>query len=322
MGSLSRGWSMARASFAVVRRYPKIAILPVISGAAWLLVLGLLVLSLLPLSGLLYGLTAPLWDKLGSDRAGHIAFYVAAAVVLYALTVVTVFFNVALISCALRCHAGQEPSIRAGLAAAKSCLPQILGWALVAATVGLALNAVEGLLQDKLGIVGDLIGGLFGFAWSLATYFVLPVLVVEKVGPITAIRRSSAILRSKWGESLAGETSLRSSGLSLCLAGRRRLLRRIGNPIILRQRRDGRPRRPFDGARRAVWARHSGHLPGAKHDLSDRRLRLCSDRSNSIHTGRRAGRGLLPIQEINSAQQAASITYESFVLFPFPRNVG
>ncbi|HEY6618930.1 MAG TPA: DUF6159 family protein [Steroidobacteraceae bacterium] len=206
MGSLSRGWSMARASFAVVRRYPKIAILPVISGAAWLLVLGLLVLSLLPLSGLLYGLTAPLWDKLGSDRAGHIAFYVAAAVVLYALTVVTVFFNVALISCALRCHAGQEPSIRAGLAAAKSCLPQILGWALVAATVGLALNAVEGLLQDKLGIVGDLIGGLFGFAWSLATYFVLPVLVVEKVGPITAIRRSSAILRSKWGESLAGET--------------------------------------------------------------------------------------------------------------------
>ncbi|MFZ2066093.1 MAG: DUF6159 family protein [Xanthobacteraceae bacterium] len=203
MGSLSRGWSMARASFAVLRRYPKIAILPVISGAAWLLVLGLLVLSLLPLSGLLYGLTAPLWDKLGSDRAGHIAFYVAAAVVLYALTVVTVFFNVALISCALRCHAGQEPSIRSGLAAAKSCLPQILGWALVAATVGLALNAVEGLLQDKLGIVGDLIGGLFGFAWSLA---VLPVLVVEKVGPITAIRRSSAILRSKWGESLAGET--------------------------------------------------------------------------------------------------------------------
>ena len=206
MGSLSRGWSMARASLAVLRRYPKIAILPVISGAAWLLVLVLLALSLLPLSGLLYGLTAPLWDKLGSDRAGHIAFYVAAAVVLYALTVVTVFFNVALISCALRCHAGQEPSIHAGLAAAKSCLPQILGWALVAATVGLALNAVESVLQDKLGIVGDLIGGLFGFAWSVATYFVLPVLVVEKVGPITAIRRSSAILRSKWGESLAGET--------------------------------------------------------------------------------------------------------------------
>jgi hypothetical protein len=206
MGSLSRGWSMARESFAVLKRYPRLAILPVISGAAWIVVLALVVLTLLPLSGLLYGVSAPIWDKVGSDRALQIAFYAAAAVVLYALTVVTVFFNVALMSCALACHAGEVPSIRRGLAAARSCLPQILGWALVAATVGLALTAIEGFLKDKLGIVGDLIAGLFGAAWSVVTYFVLPVLAVEKVGPITAVRRSSAIVRSKWGESLAGET--------------------------------------------------------------------------------------------------------------------
>jgi len=29
--------------------------------------------------------------------------------------------------------------------------------------------------------------------------------VTERVGPITAVKRSTAILRSKWGESLAGE---------------------------------------------------------------------------------------------------------------------
>ncbi len=202
MGNLARGWSMARASFAVLRRYPRMAVLPVISGAAWIVVAGLIGLSLLPLSGLLHTVAAPLWDKLGSTQAGQIAFYVAAAVVLYVLTAVTVFFNVALISCALRCHAGQEPSIRAGLAAAMGCLPQILGWAPVAATVGLALNAIESVLRDKLGIVGDLIGGLFEFGWSVVTYFVLPVLAAEKVGPITAIRHSSAILRKTWGNLL------------------------------------------------------------------------------------------------------------------------
>ena len=50
-----------------------------------------------------------------------------------------------------------------------------------------------------------MIGGVFEISWSAITYFVLPVLVSEGAGPITALRRSSAILRNTWGESLAGE---------------------------------------------------------------------------------------------------------------------
>jgi len=61
------------------------------------------------------------------------------------------------------------------------------------------------MLKDKLGFLGSLIGGLFEFGWSIVTYFVLPVLASERVGPIAAIRRSSAIVRSKWGESIVGE---------------------------------------------------------------------------------------------------------------------
>src|SRR5205085_2414434 len=56
------------------------------------------------------------------------------------------------------------------------------------------------------GILGSFIGGLFEFGWAVVTYFVLPVLATEGVGPIAALHRSSSILRSKWGESLAGET--------------------------------------------------------------------------------------------------------------------
>src|SRR4029079_3205641 len=93
------------------------------------------------------------------------------------------------------------------------CLPQILGWALVSITVGLVLNAIEGLLRDKLGLLGALIGGLFEFAWSVVTYFVLPVLAAERLGPIAAVRRSSAILRSTGGDSLAGEARFGLIGL-------------------------------------------------------------------------------------------------------------
>ena len=212
-GQLARGWSMARASFSVLRQYPRLAVFPIVSGAFFALTVGLIALSLLPQSRLLYPVTGPIWDKLGTSDAGQIWFYVAAAMVIYLLTVIGVFCNVALVYCALRCYAGQEPSVREGIAAAAARLPQILGWALVAATVGVLLNLIEGFLRDRLGFLGSLIGGLFEFGWAVVTYFVLPVLATEGVGPIAALRRSSAILRAKWGESLAGETRFGLLGL-------------------------------------------------------------------------------------------------------------
>ena len=39
-------------------------------------------------------------------------------------------------------------------------------------------------------------------AWSVFTYLVIPVLVIEGVGPIEAIKRSAALLRKTWGEQL------------------------------------------------------------------------------------------------------------------------
>ncbi len=205
MGKLGRGWAMARTSFSVLKRYPRLVVFPLISGGIFLLVAGLIVASLLPRLGRLHAVAGPFWDWLGPDSVAHPLFYVAIAVVLYVLIATGVFFNVALIHCAFDCHAGREPSLGGGVNAAAGCLPQILGWALVAATVGMLLNALESFLEDKLGIFGTLLGGLLEFGWSAVTYFVLPVLAAERLGPIAALRRSSEILREKWGESLAGE---------------------------------------------------------------------------------------------------------------------
>jgi Family of unknown function (DUF6159) len=212
-GRWSRGWAMARESYAVLKRHPSLLVFPAISGAALLVVFAAIAVSLLPQAGSMYDATHGIWDKLGTDGSGNIWFYVGAYIAIYVLTVIAVFFNVALVHCALRCHAGQEPSVGDGIAAAMSCLPQILGWALVATTVGIVLNAIESFLKDKLGFLGSLIGGLFEFGWAVVTYFVIPVLVTERVGPIAAIRRSSAILRAKWGESLAGEARFGLVGL-------------------------------------------------------------------------------------------------------------
>lgn len=62
------------------------------------------------------------------------------------------------------------------------------------------LQAVESLLTEKLGFFGDLLSGIFSALWGVATYFAIPVVVTEDVGPIRAIKRSSALLRRIWGE--------------------------------------------------------------------------------------------------------------------------
>ena len=207
-GRLSRGWSMAKASFTVLKQYPKLAILPAMSGAIFLLVAGVILASLMPQLGLAHDTTSSIWNWLGEGKSPSIWFYVAGFAVVFVMTAMAIFFNVAMIHCALRAHAGEAPSIRAGLAAAVSLLPQILGWALVTTTIGIVLNMITDALKDYLGFLGGLLGGLLELSWAVITYFVVPVLVTEKVGPITAVKRSAAILRSKWGESLAGEARI------------------------------------------------------------------------------------------------------------------
>ena len=198
---LARGWAMARACAAVLKQHPKLALLPAASAAILLLVATLVLVSLLPQFGAWHAAAGAIWQ-----RVPIVWLYVLANGALFVLTVLVTTLNAALIHCALRCHAGQAPSLRAGLAAAARALPQISGWAVVLSTIGAALYALEIALRANLGVVGAVIGRLFDVGWSVTTFFVLPVLVVERVGPVTAIRRSAAMVKQKWGESLAGET--------------------------------------------------------------------------------------------------------------------
>ena len=90
--------------------------------------------------------------------------------------------------------------------------PRFFGYAVISATVGVVLNT----LSRRAGFLGQIVISLIGFAWNVATYLVVPVLVVEKLGPIEAIKRSAALLRATWGEQLVGNFSM---GAVFALAG-------------------------------------------------------------------------------------------------------
>ena len=78
-------------------------------------------------------------------------------------------------------------------------IPAILGWAIIAATVGLILQMLRNR-QD--GIIGQIVVRLLQGAWSLMTFFVIPVMVAEGLGPIAAIKRSSSMIRGTWGRQI------------------------------------------------------------------------------------------------------------------------
>jgi hypothetical protein len=86
----------------------------------------------------------------------------------------------------------------------------LLPWAVVSATVSIVLRAIE----SRGGILGRIIGAIGGIAWALVTFLVLPVLVVEGLSPIKAVKRSGELFKRTWGEQV-----ISNAGISLIAFG-------------------------------------------------------------------------------------------------------
>ena len=125
---------------------------------------------------------------------------------------IVVFFNAALVACAATRMGGGEPTISDGLRAAASRLPAIAGWALISATVGLILRIIE----DRSDKIVQIIAGLLGLAWTIMSFFVVPILVIENKNPIGALQESASLFKRTWGERAVSNFSF--SGIFFLLA--------------------------------------------------------------------------------------------------------
>lgn len=137
----------------------------------------------------------------GEAREFHLtgkAWLYFAAVYL-PLTVSTVFFNVAFYHQILKALAGEQVSVRAGLSFACTRFRAILAWSLLAGLVGSVIQ----MLAERLGWFGRWAMRLVGLTWSVASVFVIPVMIRdETVNPFQLLRSSAATLKKTWGEAL------------------------------------------------------------------------------------------------------------------------
>jgi hypothetical protein len=194
MGRIRRAWELTKQSWAVVKRDRSLMVFPLVGGTIGLI-----------LAVLFGGGGYALYDATGSEPA-VIAVLVVGA---YFLILVSVYCNVALSACAARALEGHDTTAGEGFSAAGARFGPVAGWALLSLVVGGLINLVQALLREGAGqLVAALVGGLANMAWSVATFFVVPVIALEGLGPTGALKRSLAVIRERWGEGVAGSFAI------------------------------------------------------------------------------------------------------------------
>ena len=207
MGRFRRTMDTAKASWAVLQHDRELAVLPILGALASIAVV------------LAVGL--PIWlstdgiDDGGSSAGSDPMLWIGGIIILLAVTVITVFFNAAVVSGARERFSGGDPTISSAIKGAFSRLHVIVPWAILALTVGMIIR----LIQSSDNIVARILGTLLNMAWGVLTFLVVPILVVEQTGPFQSLSRSGELLRHTWGENLIAQVGFGIIGFVAAIPG-------------------------------------------------------------------------------------------------------
>ncbi len=199
--TIGRSWQLYKVCWKVLLHDKELLVFPLISTIALILTIAVIFGS-----GMVFR-AADSVNGGGGEAGSDLGFvdFVLMGVFYFVNYFIIIYFNAALIGAARIRLRGGDPTIRDGFRAANSNLMGIIGWAFISAIVSLIFYALEKAASNRGGFGGIALmitTWLLRGAWSVFTYLVIPVLVIEGVGPIEAIKRSAALLRKTWGEQL------------------------------------------------------------------------------------------------------------------------
>jgi len=185
MQRLKNSWSLAKASWEVLKKDKELALLPVMA-----LIFGII-------AGAVFFVPA----AASTDAEGNLGGLGMILIALggLAFTFVNVFFQGALVHGANERLTGGDPTVSSAIKGAAARINRLLPWAIIVATV----NVILRIIRDRVPSVGRFISAIAEGAWDVLTFLVMPIMIIEDVGPIDAIKSSSSMFRKTWGENLA-----------------------------------------------------------------------------------------------------------------------
>lgn len=201
-GKISHTWNLLGCSWEVLKKDKELLIFTCLSVICCLLVLATFAIPLLSSSFFSHAGASSSLDH-GKTEFQQGTFYAILFIFYFCNYFVIIFFNSAIVACATIRLRGGDPTLADGFRIAVSRLRLILGWTLVSAVIGMILRIIE----DKSEMVGKIASALLGAAWTIASYLVVPLLVNEEMGPFSALKKSTSLLKKSWGEQLLGNLS-------------------------------------------------------------------------------------------------------------------
>lgn len=189
----SNSWNLVKASWEVLRQDKELLIFPILSTIA------VIVVTLSFILPILFVETA-----LHSIREADFIHYLIGFIFYFIQYFIIIFCNTALVGAAIIRLRGGNPTVGDGFRIAGSRVLTILGYAFIAATIGIILRSIS----ERSGLLGKIVVSILSMAWNMATFLVIPVYVVENVGPVESIKRSMQLLKKTWGEQIIGNISI------------------------------------------------------------------------------------------------------------------
>ena len=191
MGRISNTIALAKVSWRVLRKDRELLLIPVLSFLASIAVLALIWLPTLS--------TIDTSAVAGESEDPGAVLLLVGIITAMALSIISVFFNGALVAGAHERLSGGDPTVRSAVGRAFSRLPGLLPWAILTGTVGLILQAA----RERAGWLGRFVVNMVGMAWQTATFLVVPAIVIDDHGAVSGLKASAALLKRTWGENIA-----------------------------------------------------------------------------------------------------------------------
>ena len=174
-------------------------------------------LVLLPVIGGLFALLAALPVVVAgvlvpTDQSW--AVFVIGLVAASAIAIVSTFFAVALAAGAHDRLGGGSPTVRSSMAVAWRRKKGVIGWALLSVTVGALLQAI----RDRARAIGPVLGFAGDLAWTIASFFAIPIIAANDCGPIEALKLSTKTFKSRWSSAVRVELRLTLYAIGMVVA--------------------------------------------------------------------------------------------------------
>ena len=218
IGRIRASWLLFKESWRFLAADKELLLIPV---AALVLNLGLL--------GIVIGSTVLLTQNSENPLFTGDTLHTLDYVVLFMVYVVGAF-TLALSQAAIthtvytRLHNGNA-RLGESISVALSHAGTLFVWALITSTVGVILR----MIAERSQLIGKIVAALMGAAWAIATFFVIPAIVIDKKGAVESIPFSITTFKRTWGETIVSNITL---GLFFFLAYMLAIISVVGMIIL------------------------------------------------------------------------------------------